>query len=360
MIPGDITDITADWLSAALGPDVLGGGRVSAVTVDDIGTGVGVFGAIGRLHLTYDAAPPEAPASLIAKLPTPAEANRQVGMALRLYEREGRFFEELASTSGLRTPRCYVNQMDIESGRFVLLLEDLAHMEAGDQLAGLSVARAEAIIDAIAPLHARYWDAPELTTALDWVPRQDDPMFLAGIPPIVAAGVARLEPLLPTLPAGSWELAQRINADFESLIVRCAAGPHTFIHGDLRLDNLFFEPGSDAPAIIDWQLSLRNRAAYDLVWLVATSMEPELQDAHLEHLIGHFHEALARQGVAYPLADLRTALAEQAAYLLSGPLSLIGTFDFAEAGDGRAAELTARWVRRGFNAALRFGSAEVL
>jgi hypothetical protein len=45
---------------------------------------------------------------------------------------------------------------------------------------------------------------------------------------------------------------------------------------------------------------------------------------------------------------------------LSGPLSLIGTFDFSEAGDGRAAQLTKKWIGRGFNLALLYGANDVL
>ncbi len=50
-LPQALDDLTPAFLTEALA-DVLGGGRVTDVTCDDIGTGVGVFGVIGRLHLT--------------------------------------------------------------------------------------------------------------------------------------------------------------------------------------------------------------------------------------------------------------------------------------------------------------------
>jgi Phosphotransferase enzyme family len=357
-IPQSVAELTPAWLTTALAP-LIGSGRVSSVTSDDIGTGVGVFGIIARLHLTYEGAPATAPTTLIAKMPTDAEANRTVGMALGLYARENNFYDNVADSVPFPVPTCHVSQTDAASGHFLLIMEDLGHLEAGDQLAGITVARAEAIIDALAAFHATWWESPELDT-LDWLPTQDAPIYFAAVPAIVSAGLAALPPLAAELPAGSLELATRVDANFVSLIHKCAAGPRTFIHGDARLDNLFFAPDTNEFTLIDWQLSLRCRGIYDVVWLLATSMDIEVQNEHADDLLVRYHDALARNGVSWPMPALRVAAAEQSAYLLSGPLSLIGTFDFSEAGDGRAAQLTRKWVARGFNLALLYGAGDVL
>jgi hypothetical protein len=357
-IPQTVAELTPAWLTSALAHH-LDGGRVTAVRADDIGTGVGVFGIISRLHLSYEGAPAQAPKTLIAKLPTDAEANRNVGMALGLYARENKFYDNVANSVPFPVPQCYVSQSDESTGQFLLIMEDLGHMEAGDQLAGITPSRAGSIIDALASFHATWWDSPKLDE-LDWLPRQDDPVYLAAVPPIVTAGVAALPPLAADLPAGSLELAKRVDANYVGLIHKCATGPRTFVHGDARLDNLFFTPGTDDFTLIDWQLSLRCRGVYDLVWLLATSMDIDVQNAHADNLLLRYHAALERHGVSWSLHDLRVAAAEQSAYLLSGPLSLIGTFDFSEAGDGRAAQLTRKWVGRGFNLAMVYGAGDVL
>lgn len=351
-IPQAIEDLTPGWLTEALAAE-LAGGTVTAVRAVDIGEGVGVFGIIARLHLTYAGAPSTAPSSVIAKLPTNAEANRNVGMALGLYARENAFYDHVADKVPFGVPRCYASQSNPETGEFLLLMQDLGHLEPGDQLAGLSARRAERIITDLAAFHATWWEAAGLDD-LSWLPTQDSPVYLAAVPPIVTAGVAALPPLAAELPDGSLELAHEVDANFVDLIHRCAAGPRTFIHGDARLDNLFFTPGTDEFLLIDWQLSMRCRGVYDVTWLLATSMDIDEQNEHADDLLLTYHRALAANGVDWPLADLQKAAAEHAAYLLSGPLSLIGTFDFSEAGDGRAAQLTRKWVGRGFNLALRW------
>jgi Ecdysteroid kinase-like family len=361
MLPSTIQDLTPTWLTDALRPSgVLGDhGVVTGVRADDIGTGVGVFGIIARLHLTYRDAPADAPTSIIAKMPTDSPMNRQVGLILRLFEREGLFYRDLAAQVSLRGPRCYFTEMDVANGQFAILMEDLGHMEAGDQLAGVSPERAGAIIDELAKFQARWWDSPELDK-LDWLPKQNDPSYLAGVPPIVTAGVAALETYTDPLPDGSLELARRVDAVYVDLMNRCAAGPLTIVHGDARLDNFFFDAGANTFTIIDWQLSLRVRGAYDVVYLMASSMSIENQNAYGLGLIDRYHRALAANGVDWDIDSLRAACAEHAAQLLAGPLSLIGTFDFAGAEESRATRLVREWVPRGFNLAFLLGVDKIV
>ncbi len=361
VLPSTIQELTPQWLTEVLGPSgVLGDdGAVVGVRADDIGTGVGVFGIIARLHLSYRNAPAEAPQSIIAKMPTDSPMNRQVGLVLRLFEREGLFYRDLAQQVSLRGPRCYFSEMDVGNDQFAILMEDLGHMEGGDQLAGVSPERAGAIIDELAKFQARWWESPDLDT-LDWLPLQNDPSYLAGVPPIVTAGVAALEKYTDPLPAGSLELARRVDAVYVDLMNRCAAGPRTIVHGDARLDNFFFDAGQNSFAIIDWQLSLHARGAYDVVYLLATSMSIDNQNTYGLGLIDRYHKALTANGVDWDIESLRVACAEHGAQLLAGPLSLIGTFDFAGAEESRATQLVREWVPRGFNMAFLLGADKIV
>lgn len=75
-----------------------------------------MFGIIARLHLTYAGAPATAPATVIAQLPTGAEANRNVGMALGLYARENNFYDTIAHSVPFPVPACHVSLSDDDTG----------------------------------------------------------------------------------------------------------------------------------------------------------------------------------------------------------------------------------------------------
>src|SRR3970040_2323114 len=107
-IPANTSEITADWLTAALGSrGHLGGAKVVRFECEVIGEGVGFVGELSRISLEYDREAPSPPASLIAKLPTSFELSRQIAVQFQFYARENRFYEEIAPLLSLRVPKAY-------------------------------------------------------------------------------------------------------------------------------------------------------------------------------------------------------------------------------------------------------------
>ena len=114
--------------------------------------------------------------------------NRAVAMAYRMYEREVGFYREISPTIDASAPRCFAAEVEPVSGDCVLLLEDLSAMQTGDQVAGCSAETAKQIIDAVVPLHAKYWGHPE-DLRVDSVPRIDGDAQSAGITAGCQAGL---------------------------------------------------------------------------------------------------------------------------------------------------------------------------
>jgi hypothetical protein len=83
-----------------------------------------------------------------------------VGNALGIYEREVRFYAELAGSVPIRVPECYFGRID-DTGS-ILLLEDIRDLQVGDQVAGITEREAERIVDALAALHATFWEHQDL------------------------------------------------------------------------------------------------------------------------------------------------------------------------------------------------------
>lgn len=346
-IPGCAADLTAEWLSERLGE------RVDSFDLVDIGTGVGIFGEIVRVRLRGDTS---LPASIIAKFPTSDPANRPVGDALGIYEREVRFFAEIAPTTPLRVPHAFAADLDPARGAYVLLLEDLGGMEMGDQVVGVTVPQAERIIDGLVTLHATWWERPELF-ALTWLPTSADPAYLETLPAMYAAGVEVL--------AANWsdvvgpaavELARTVQPRFGDILQRTAHRPNTFLHTDSRLDNFFFDRGE--PVFIDWQLAVRGRGPADVAYLIGTSMNVPDQRVHWERLLRHYCDGLVRAGVTgYSWEDCRRAYLESVLYYTIGAMSLIATFD---AGNERGEAMTRAYVVRMFTHAVESGALSVL
>ena len=344
--PNSAATITTEWLSKVMGDEV------TSFALDDIGAGIGIFGEIVRVSLLGSNA---LPSSVVAKFPTQETANRVVGDALGIYEREVRFFSEIAPSNQLRVPQCYV--ADSSDGLHVLLLEDLGSHRPGDQIAGVTPNDAEQIVVGLAGLHATWWELPELHN-LSWLPTSCDPAYLAAVPPIYAAGLPVLE--------NSWAdrvgddavaLARRIGARFDDVIRRTADAPTTFLHGDSRLDNFFFDAHGE-PIFIDFQLSVRGRGPHDVAYLIGSSMNVADQRVHWERLLRRYHGELIAAGVeGYDWDRCLHDYRESVLYLTVGAMSLIATF---ESGNARGAAMSEAYTVRMFRHAVESGAEHEL
>jgi thiamine kinase-like enzyme len=76
--------------------------------------------------------------------------------------------------------------------------------------------------------------------------------------------------------------------------------PITLVHGDFRLDNLFFDDrpdGDGSVSVIDWQLGMRAPGQTDLVYFCANNLTVEMRREHEDALIERYVSGLHAGGV---------------------------------------------------------------
>ncbi len=149
------------WLTWALRTGgCLTQANIVAIAVQALGQEVGFLDGLARLHLTYDHDERGAPAAVVVKVPSREAAYRQIGNRYHAYERELRFYGDVAPGSPIRLPRCFYRGMDQAADAYLLVLEDLGSLTAGDQVRGLTQAQAQAAVETIGRLHACWWETP--------------------------------------------------------------------------------------------------------------------------------------------------------------------------------------------------------
>jgi hypothetical protein len=103
-----------------------------------------------------DAPPPDREAAHLD--PT----SRATATALRNYEREVKFYAQIAPTVDIRVAQCHHAEWHADTDDFVLLLEDLAPGEQGNQLHGCSAEHSRVAVVELARLHGPRWGDPTL------------------------------------------------------------------------------------------------------------------------------------------------------------------------------------------------------
>ncbi len=320
-LPHSCSQLTAEWLTLALGDAIRA--PVKAFSFETIAQGVGFLGELAKVTLEYEQ-PGAGPRTVIAKLPTGNDQNRMIAVYFQLYQREIGFYQDMAEHSVVRVPHCYFAQFDAAEGRFAMLLEDLTPMRVGDQVESCTLDQARLVLSELARHQARWWQSPELD-AFAWLPSVDceanrglQPMYAGALPLFLEHTAGRLsEPVRET--------ARRLEHVILPALAAYTERPATVIHGDYRLDNLFFDEAGNGLAVIDWQIMSRGPGIHDAAYFLGGSIEPEVRRAGERDLLREYHHTLAANGVRdYPFETMWEDYRRSMGFMLYIPVVGVG------------------------------------
>jgi hypothetical protein len=316
MFPTDPSSVTAVWLSEVLGADV------RECRLEQIGIGVGLLGRLYRAHLEGG---PDVPTSVVVKFPMlDARIRSEICEDLEFYLREVHFYQEIGLANPLRPARPYFAAFDEATHDFVLVIEDLRRLRLADQTVGCSAEDAETVVDCIARHHAHWWDNDRLAS-LPWLKAFATTPFPAVLAGNFEAAWPRFIDLIGAdLSPEFRAFGERFPSMLQWFCDQIARPPCTFLHGDLRLDQLFFAIGSDDPPVtaLDWQITMKGRGAYDLGYFLSQSLTTDTRRGCEARLMERYATRLAECGIEYPrdelLRDYRFTVAMCFAYPVVG------------------------------------------
>src|SRR4051812_17382150 len=274
-------DLTAEWLA-----DVVGA-PVESFETERIGTGQ--MSQNHRVRLSGDGVP----ASVVIKVAAEDPTSRATGVGMGAYEREIRFYRELAPRIGGPLAACLATAFDPAEGWFTIVLEDIAPARQGDQIEGCPVDDACLAMEALARLHAPVFADPGLG-ATPWL-NQATPLNQALLSQLLPGFLERYD--------------GRVTPEHQALCERFVASadgwgndrrpPLGLVHADYRLDNMLFgEAGAPRPlTVVDWQTVSWGPPMLDASYFLGNSLSVEDRRAHEEELVRVYHDGLRAAGI---------------------------------------------------------------
>lgn len=300
-----LSDISPEWLSQLLQSEV------SHVSATPIGTGQ--VGATYRLTLTGK----DAPATLVAKLPSNDELSRATGKSHLTYLRESRFYQQFAGKKPMAVPDHLYIGFDEDSHDFTLIMHDLPHHKQGNQLAEPSRKEALLAVDAAASIHAAWWGDPMLDT-LDW------PNGTKAVPPPLDADML----YAMFWPAFCDRYTERVDKDMstvgEAFLGKFGAhyeqriSPRCLTHNDFRPDNMLFDLNDAAKpiVIVDWQTTGVGVGIGDIAYYAGTAFDAGNRRVIEAELLEQYRKGLIKRGVSD--SDLTELAGDYARSAVSG------------------------------------------
>ena len=298
-------ELTPAWLSAVLDSD-----EIEGIDVERIGTGQ--MSESRRVRIAYADASDEIggrarPASVVIKTASQDESSRSTGVGLGVYEREVRFYRELAPRIGGPLARCYAAVTDPLEGWFTIVLEDVSEGVQGDQIAGCTPDEATLAMRALGRLHAPVFADPQLG-ATPWL-NQESPLNQALLAQLFEGFVERYG---DRVAREHLEVCRRFIASADGWTAD-RRPPLGLVHGDYRLDNLLFVPeargalaeradgaresGGRRLVAVDWQTVSWGAVMTDAAYFLGGSLSSGDRREHEERLARTYHDALQAEGV---------------------------------------------------------------
>lgn len=276
----------------------LGSARVTAVDAKVIGTGK--MGDNARLTPTYEGDASNAPTTLVGKFPAADETARAMAGAQGAYYNEVMFYRELAPATAMRVPTIYGSALSEDRTEFVLLMEDMAPAEPGNNLVGESRAHAEQALAEVARLAAAFYGDDSLADR-DYVvtPARDDGGEFGG-----------------ALMTQSWPgfvdrfghgMSEEMIAFGERYVrnhvhfVNRFKGPKTVVHGDFRSENILFGP--QGATTVDWQTVSESSVLTDAAYFMGGSLGLDDRRAWEKELVEMYRVELDKAGVSLSYQD---------------------------------------------------------
>ena len=302
------------WLTDALAPRHPGV-AVDAVSVTETHE---VTNSHAMLAVSY-AAPAGAPPTMFCKLP-PRDTDRrrsiiETGMGVR----EARFYADLAPRLPLRVPATHVARHDLLDGAFILLLEDLRAAGCGISTGpeGVTPDSAAVALEELAGLHLRYEDPARRAAEADWVP----PIRPGGDYGKILLGQALAEQRDRLTPAFA-AIAQLYIDQVEALHAAWTSGPHTVVHGDPHIGNLFDDGGRTG--FLDWGIINVNTPLRDVSYFLSMALTVDDRRTHERALLDHWLD-IWNASAAHPIGrdDAWLAHRVHAAYCVPASCQIV-------------------------------------
>ncbi len=346
-------EISPEWVAHALREGgALKEASVESIKKDILGEGVGFLSSVVRVRIEYDTHEKAAPSSVVVKIEPEEVGFREFGDELHAFQREIRFYKEVAGNVPIRLARVYY-AVD-EPPAFSMVMEDLSSFTPGDQVAGMHERQVMDTVEELARMQARYWDNDALE-ALDWMPDKNGVSgdFAEKWESFVTHFGNYLEP-------EGVELGGKLTSFIDWKNERIATRPRTIVHSDLREDNLLFAPpgSSDSIVILDWQLAVKSIGTFDVARLMGGSELPKERKGHQLRVLRRWYDTLLEEGVSGyswedALYDFRLAALSVLCYPVHFHVGLIGA-------EGRTKELMRVIISRNFSSAVELGAGSIL
>ena len=220
------------------------------------------------------------------------------------YANEVAFYGRLRQGLSIEAPLSLGGHYDAKTRHFALLLENLTERDAHfpNVLEPVPVKRIRALLDTLAPLHARYWNSGDFQGPLAWVGNalEGDVAVLLNdsAAPYIQHEIDTQKFKSELVGMIGWS-GDELRAGTKAMHRHQMGLDQCLVHGDTHLGNTYFLPDGTC-GLLDWQLMGRGHPMHDVSYIVSTGLSVADRRIHEQDLLRYYLDRLGAAGVAGP------------------------------------------------------------
>jgi Phosphotransferase enzyme family len=220
------------------------------------------------------------------------------------YENEVAFYSRLRGKLDIEAPRSFAGDYDPQTRHFALLMENLTARDAHfpNVLETVSTDRVRSLLETLAKLHARYWNADALSTELAWMGNALEgnvaTLLNDAAAPYIQYEIDTQKFKNELVGMLGWT-GEELRAGTKAMHRHQMQLDQCIVHGDTHLGNIYFLPDGSS-GLLDWQLMGRGHPMHDVSYIISTALSIPDRRVHEQELLRYYLDQLAASGAASP------------------------------------------------------------
>lgn len=195
---------------------------------------------------------------------------------LELYKREYYFYKHISNEINIKIPSFISLIKNDEYEDFGIILENLSDKNYKINL-NLNIENIDIslkIIDRMARMHSKFWNK-NLKKMFPELKKNDDIIFCPFLQNFITDKYNQFKiQWKPILNSYQIQKCDEIVNNFENIQQRLSNGHLTFIHGDIKSPNIFYDVENEhEPYFLDWQHSCIGKGVQDLIFFIIESFD---------------------------------------------------------------------------------------
>lgn len=224
-----------------------------------------------------------------------------------LFANEVNFYNRIRPELEIEAPRSLGGYFDPATKRYLLIMEDVTRRGATfpSNLDAVGVDNVKRILDAIAKVHALYWESDRFAGDLTWMETHLNGGVEDHMQSVIPEEGIRSQLELHKFKR---ELLERLGTTERELFAGMCANkrhqatlPQTLLHGDLHIGNTY-RMLDGSVGLHDWQLCVKGFALHDVTYIINTALSISERRAHERELLEYYRAKLIEFGVQSPPA----------------------------------------------------------